>query len=74
MGDDNFVYLVLMFAGIFTTLGAIFNWGIFLSGKRANIIIRIFGRTIARLVYFLVGIFLTGLGAVLAFDLYSFSF
>ena len=52
--------LVLIVAGLLATLGAAFNWSLVTrSGKLIN---RLLGDRAARVVYFLVGIFLFVLG------------
>ena len=52
--------LIFVAIGVITMVGAVFNWGIVSRpGKLFN---RIFGDTVARVIYFIVGIFLFVVG------------
>ena len=49
-------------AGLFSLAGAAFDWQWFMANSRAAVFVRLIGRTGARVLYALLGLFLVGLG------------
>lgn len=54
--------LFLSFAGVFSILASIFNWDFYFTDRRARLIVKIAGRTGARVIYGIFGLVLIGLG------------
>jgi small neutral amino acid transporter SnatA (MarC family) len=63
------IAVLFVLAGLFSLAGALLNWGWFMSHYKAAVIVRLIGRTGARVLYALIGLFLIGLGAAGAFGL-----
>ena len=55
--------ILFVFAGLFSIAGAILDWEWFMTSRRAAMFVRLLGRTGARVLYALLGLFLVGLGA-----------
>jgi small neutral amino acid transporter SnatA (MarC family) len=58
--------LIIVAAGLFSICGAAFDWGFFINSHKARLFVMLFGRTGARIVYGLLGMFLVVLGALIA--------
>ena len=56
--------LLLIFAGIFSICGAVFDWEWFMGSSRAWLFVKVFGRTGARLFYTLVGAIIVTIGVL----------
>ena len=54
------IFFVL--AGLFSFAGAIFDWEWFMTNYRAALFVRLLGRTGARVLYAVLGVFLAALG------------
>ncbi|MBQ8296298.1 MAG: immunity 17 family protein [Ruminococcus sp.] len=54
--------VVVTLIGLFPICGAIFNWNWFFNNYKARGIVRVFGRTGARIFYALIGLLLMGVG------------
>lgn len=66
--SSTIIGLLLIFAGALTMFGAALNWGIVTRpGKLVN---RIFGDTVARVIYFVGGgiVFFAGIGRLIGID------
>ncbi len=48
--------------GLFSLAGALFDWEFFMSNYRAAVFVRWLGRTGARILYAVLGLFLVGMG------------
>ncbi len=55
--------ILFVFAGLFSIAGAILDWEWFMTSRRAAMFVRLLGRTGARVLYAILGVFLVGLGA-----------
>ena len=64
----DFVDVLLILAGAFSLLGGILNWDWFMTGRRAQLIVKLFKRTGARVFYGLLGIVLIVAGLLPVFD------
>ena len=60
--------LIAVAAGIFSICGAVFNWDWFMTHRKAAFMVRIFGRSGARIFYGALGVFLLILGGVVTFS------
>jgi small neutral amino acid transporter SnatA (MarC family) len=61
--DENIIGLIVGFGGgAFCIIASILNWNWFFNHRRAYIFVKLFGRTGARVVYSILGIFLFFLG------------
>ena len=49
--------LIMALGGIFSICGAIFNWDFFLENYKARPVVKLIGRTGARVFYVLIGLF-----------------
>jgi small neutral amino acid transporter SnatA (MarC family) len=56
------VNIILILLGLFVLAGSIFNWEWFMTSRRASFMVRLLGRTGARIFYMLAGLVLVGLG------------
>lgn len=61
--------ILLVFAGLFSFAGAVFDWDWFMTNHRAALFVRLLGRTGARVLYALLGVFLATLGMAAALGL-----
>jgi small neutral amino acid transporter SnatA (MarC family) len=61
------IFFVL--AGLFSFAGAVFDWEWFMTNYRAAFFVRLLGRTGARVLYALLGVFLAALGMAGTFGL-----
>ena len=58
----DFVDVLLILAGAFSLLGGILDWDWFMNGRKAQLIVKLFKRTGARVFYGLIGIVLIAAG------------
>ena len=61
----NPVGLIFVVAGLFSILGAAKNWDWFMDHRRARIWVKLFGREGARIFYYILGLFLLGIGGLM---------
>lgn len=61
--------LFIVFAGLFSMAGGIFNWEWYMTNRRARLFVRIFGRSGARVFYGILGLGFVILGFAFAFGL-----
>jgi hypothetical protein len=52
----------IIFAGLFSIAGGIFNWDWFMNNRRAYIFVKLFKRTGARIFYVFLGLFIIAMG------------
>jgi hypothetical protein len=52
----NLVGLLLVGVGLFTLAGAVFDWDWYMNNHRARLVVRLIGRTGARVFYSLIGL------------------
>jgi hypothetical protein len=64
MARNLLMALLFVLAGLFTMCGGLFNWDWFMLSRRARLIVRIFGRGGARIVYAALGVAISVLGLV----------
>ena len=64
----NPVGLIFVAAGVFSICGAAFDWDWFINSRKARFFVATFGRTGARILYALLGIVITILGALITFS------
>lgn len=57
--------LIIVAAGLFSICGAGFDWDFFINSRKARLFVMLFGRTGARIVYAVLGLFLAVLGVLL---------
>lgn len=62
----NPVGFFLVAAGLFSICGAAFDWDFFMNHRKARFLVSVLGRTGARVFYFLIGLVVTILGALIA--------
>lgn len=68
MVEDNIVYSILiLLAGLFAIIASIFNWKCFFNSGKACRIIKTFGRTGARIIYFILGCVIFAGGIIFTF-------
>ncbi len=60
--------IVLILAGLFSIVAAILNWEWYMTARKARFIVRIFGRTGARVFYVLLGLVFVVLGILQFLD------
>jgi len=65
----TWVIILSVFAGLFSLAGALLDWEWFMTNYKAAVLVRILGRSRARLFYALLGLSLTALGFAGAFGL-----
>lgn len=53
---------LIVFAGLFSIVGAAMDWDWFMNNSRAWLFVKMFGREGARVVYILLGLFLCAMG------------
>jgi small neutral amino acid transporter SnatA (MarC family) len=63
---EKFVPFLLIAAGLFSLVCAVMNWDWFMNHRKAKFMVNLIGRTGARIFYGLLGVFICGMGAVLA--------
>ncbi len=56
MDKQTFTQIFFMAAGIFSVLGAFFEWGFFFNSRKAKLVTKILGRTGAKIFYIVIGI------------------
>lgn len=61
--------LIFIALGLFTIAGAFFNWEWFMNSRKARPIVRLITRTGARIFYGILGLALTVLGVLFAFNI-----
>jgi hypothetical protein len=61
----NWIGLILIAAGIFSVCGAAFDWDFFMNSRKARFFVSVFGRTIARVFYCVLGLVITVLGVLI---------
>jgi hypothetical protein len=59
---SKWMNLLPILIGLYALAGAIFNWEWFFSARRVAILVRLFTRTGARILYALIGLLLIGVG------------
>lgn len=69
----DFKGLIFVFAGLFSMAAVIFEWEWFMNHHKTQFLIRIAGRTGAKIFYGLLGAFLTAIGFAATFGLVDFS-
>ena len=50
-----YIGIILVFAGVFTVLGAIYNWDFFMNSFKSQLWVKLLGRNRARIFYGIVG-------------------
>ena len=65
----NLLGLLLVAVGIFTICGAAFDWNFFMESRKARLFVSLFGRTIARVFYCVLGLGLTVFGVLITFGI-----
>lgn len=65
----NLFGLLLVAAGIFSICGAAFDWDFFMNSRKARFFVSMFGRTIARVFYCVLGLVITVLGCLMTFGI-----
>jgi Immunity protein 17 len=65
----TWVIILSIFAGLFSLAGALLDWEWFMTNYKAAVLVRILGRSRARLFYALLGLSLAALGFAAAFGL-----
>jgi len=66
MEHNNALMIFLIASGIFCLASAIANWNWFMEHRKARVVVKILGRTGARVLYSIVGLFLFGFGILMA--------
>ncbi len=61
--------LLLALAGLFAIAGGVFNWEWFMSNRKARTLVRLLGRSGARIFYCLLGSAITILGLLITFGI-----
>ena len=61
--------LLLVLGGLFAIAGAVFNWEWFMSSRKARTLVRLLGRSGARISYCLLGSAITILGLLITFGI-----
>ena len=61
------INIILILIGLFVLAGSIFNWEWFMTSPRAGFMMRLMGRTGARIFYAVIGLLMVGLGVAGAF-------
>jgi small neutral amino acid transporter SnatA (MarC family) len=56
------VTALFIFGGVFSFAGALFNWDWFMTNYKAAVFVRLLGRSGARVLYAILGLFLVALG------------
>ncbi len=54
--DPTVGFLLCILGGLFAIAGAAFNWDWFMQNPKANVFVRLLGRTGARVFYIIVGV------------------
>jgi uncharacterized membrane protein YuzA (DUF378 family) len=65
-----FICILFFVAGMLSLLAAIFNWDWFFNSSNAKLLTGTFSRTIARIVYAVIGIAVLGMDAVIVQSLF----
>ncbi len=58
MNKEILTQLFFMAAGLFSVLGAFFEWSFFFNSRKAQRVVRLFGKSGARIFYIVIGILL----------------
>lgn len=59
----NPVGLILVAAGMFSVLGGALDWDFFMNSRRAQLFVSLLGRNGARVVYIVLGVLISAVGA-----------
>lgn len=57
-------YIIIIFVGLFSMAGGIFDWNWFMENRRARLFVRLFKRTGARIFYILLGLVFVVVGVL----------
>lgn len=60
----NFVYILFIITGVFSVIVSLKNWEWYFNKYKAQRLVRVFGRTGAKIIYILTGIFMVTIGIV----------
>lgn len=58
MNKETFIHILFMVIGIYSILGAYFEWNFFYNNRKAERVINLFGRSGAKIFYIVVGLVL----------------
>lgn len=53
--NEAFILIFLVVGGIFSILGALYDWDFFFNNRKAQSFVQLFGRKGARIFYFILG-------------------
>ncbi len=62
---DDFRNWFIIGAGLFSVAGGVFQWGFFMDSRKAQGVVKLFGRQGARVFYVCLGLFVVGLGTMI---------
>ncbi|MDQ7826587.1 MAG: immunity 17 family protein [Candidatus Eremiobacteraeota bacterium] len=59
---ETFIKIFVICAGLFSICGALFNWEWYFNHRKARALVKLIGRPMARVFYFIIGAALVTLG------------
>ena len=62
---DGIYCFIFIAAGLFSLAGSVFNWDFFFNARKSRRIVRIIGRTGARIFYAVIGLFIILCGVMM---------
>ncbi|MEW6535052.1 MAG: immunity 17 family protein [Candidatus Auribacterota bacterium] len=69
--NENIMGLILVFAGLFSIAGAVFDWDWFMTHRKARLLVKLLTRNGARVFYAVLGVIISVIGILVMLNAFK---